>query len=49
VVCENEYMPIHVTKIYSLNRGSSSLVVVRLIIDSTKYSSVLRGSKVAIG
>jgi hypothetical protein len=42
-------MPIYVTKIYSLNRGSSSLAVIRLIVDATEYSSVLRGSKVGIG
>jgi hypothetical protein len=48
MVCKNEYMPIHVTKIYSLDHGSSGLIVIRLIIVNTENSSVLRNSKVGI-
>jgi hypothetical protein len=48
VVCENEYMPMHVAKIYSLDRGGFGLAVVRLIVVNTKYSSVLKGSEVGI-
>jgi hypothetical protein len=48
VVYENEYMPMHVTEIHSLDRGSSSLMAVRLIIINTEYSGVLRDSEVGI-
>jgi hypothetical protein len=41
-------MLMHVAKIYSLDRSSSGLTAVRLIVVNTKYSSVLRGSKVGI-
>jgi hypothetical protein len=48
VVYKNKYMPIYIAKIYSFNCGSSGLVVVRLIIDNTKYGGVLRGSEVGM-
>ena len=48
MVYKNKYMPIYVGKIYSLDYSSSSLAVVRLIIVDTKYSSVLRDSKVGV-
>lgn len=48
IVCENEYMPIHVTEIYSLDRGSSGLTVIRLIVVNTENSGVLRDSKVGM-
>ena len=48
MVYKNKYMPIYIAKIYSFNYSSSGLVVIRLIIDNTEYSSVLKGSKVGI-
>jgi hypothetical protein len=48
MVCKNEYMPIHVAKIYSLDRGSSGLTVMRLIVVDTENSGVLRDSKVGM-
>jgi hypothetical protein len=48
MVCENEYMPMHVTEIYSLDRDSSGPAAVRLIVSNTKYGGVLRGSEVGI-
>jgi hypothetical protein len=48
VVYENEYMPMYITEIYSLDRDSSGLIVVRLIIVNTEYSDVLRDGEVGI-
>lgn len=48
IVYKNEYMLIHVIKIYNLNYSSSNLVIIRLIINNTKYNSVLRGSEVGM-
>jgi hypothetical protein len=48
VVYENEYMPIHVAEIYSLDRSGFGLAAVRLVVVDTEYSSVLRGSEVGI-
>jgi hypothetical protein len=41
-------MPMHVTEIHSLDRGSSGPAAVRLIVDATEYSSVLGGSEVGM-
>jgi hypothetical protein len=41
-------MLMHIAEIYSLNRSSSSLVAIRLIVVNTKYSGILKGSKVGI-
>jgi hypothetical protein len=41
-------MPIYVAKIYSLDRNSSGLMAVRLIIVDTEYSGVLRDGKVGM-
>jgi hypothetical protein len=48
MVCKNEYMPMHVAKIYSLDRGSSGLTAIRLIVVDTENSSILRDGKVGI-
>ena len=48
MVYENEYMPIHVAEIHSLDRHCSSLAVVRLIVVDTKYSGVLGGCEVGM-
>jgi hypothetical protein len=41
-------MPMHVAKIHSLNRGSSSLTAIGLIVIDTEYSGVFKDSEVAI-
>jgi hypothetical protein len=48
MVCENEYIPIYVTEIYSLDYGGSGPTAIRLIIVETENSSVLRDSKVGM-
>ena len=41
-------MPMYIAEIYSLDYGSSSLTVIRLIVVNTKYSGILRDSEVGI-
>jgi hypothetical protein len=48
MVCENEYMPIHVAEIHSLDRGSSGPTAMRLIVVDTENSGVLRDGKVGM-
>jgi len=48
MVCENEYMPMHVSEIHSLDRGDSGPTAMRLIVVDTEYSGVLRDGKVGM-
>jgi hypothetical protein len=48
MVYKNEYILMHVTEIYNLDHGSSSLMVIRLIVVDTEYSSVLKDGEVGM-
>jgi hypothetical protein len=48
MVCENEYMPMDVAEINSLDRGGSGPTAMRLIIVDTENSGILRDGKVGM-
>jgi hypothetical protein len=48
MIYKNEYILIHVTEIYNLDHGGSSLMVLRLIVVDTENSGVLKDGKVSM-